>query len=66
MPSSRPGETHTLVVPDDCDEMLTFFMVHGALVYVDPDGVPTGYDDVFTRRASRPRITRRSAWAPAL
>jgi 2,4'-dihydroxyacetophenone dioxygenase len=46
-----PGETHTLVVPDDCDEMLTFFLVHGALVYVDPDGVPTGYDDVFTRRA---------------
>ena len=31
--------------------MLTFFMVHGALVYVDPDGAPTGYDDVFTRRA---------------
>jgi 2,4'-dihydroxyacetophenone dioxygenase len=39
------------VVPDDCEEMLTFFMVHGALVYVDPDGVATGYDDVFTRRA---------------
>ena len=47
-----PGETHTLVVPDDCEEMLTFFLVHGALVYVDPDGVATGYDDVFTRRAT--------------
>ena len=45
-----PGETHTLVVPDDCVEMITFFIVHGALVYVDPEGAATGYDDVFTRR----------------
>jgi 2,4'-dihydroxyacetophenone dioxygenase len=44
-----PGETHTLVVPDDCAEMITLFIVHGALVYVDPEGAPTGYDDVFTR-----------------
>ena len=44
-----PGETHTLVVPDDCDEMVTLFTVHGALMYVDVDGKSTGYDDVFTR-----------------
>ncbi len=44
-----PGETHTLVVPDDCTEMITFFIVHGALIYVDPQGKVTGYDDVFTR-----------------
>jgi len=44
-----PGETHTLVVPDDCQEMITFFIVHGALMYVDPQGRATGYDDVFTR-----------------
>ncbi|MBL8386106.1 MAG: 2,4'-dihydroxyacetophenone dioxygenase family protein [Burkholderiales bacterium] len=44
-----PGETHTLVVPDDCTEMITFFIVHGALMYVDPQGKATGYDDVFTR-----------------
>jgi 2,4'-dihydroxyacetophenone dioxygenase len=44
-----PGETHTLVVPDDVDEMITFFIVHGALMYVDPEGRATGYDDVFTR-----------------
>jgi quercetin dioxygenase-like cupin family protein len=44
-----PGETHTLVVPDDCNEMLTLFTVHGALMYVDPQGDATGYDDVFTR-----------------
>jgi hypothetical protein len=44
-----PGETHTLVVPDDCEEMITLFQVTGALVYVDPDGQATGYDDVFRR-----------------
>ena len=44
-----PGETHTLVVPDDCEEMITLFTVFGALMYVDPEGQSTGYDDVFTR-----------------
>jgi 2,4'-dihydroxyacetophenone dioxygenase len=44
-----PGETHTLVVPDDCQDMVTLFTVHGALMYVDPQGRSTGYDDVFTR-----------------
>ncbi len=44
-----PGETHTLCVPDDCSEMITLFTVHGALMYVDPDGRSLGYDDVFTR-----------------
>jgi 2,4'-dihydroxyacetophenone dioxygenase len=44
-----PGETHTLVVPEGCDEMVTLFSVTGALVYVDPEGEATGYDDVFTR-----------------
>jgi 2,4'-dihydroxyacetophenone dioxygenase len=44
-----PGETHTLVVPEGCEEMITTFDVQGALIYVDPDGTPIGYDDVFTR-----------------
>lgn len=44
-----PGETHTLVVDDDVDEMITFFMVNGAMIYVDPHGTALGYDDVFTR-----------------
>src|SRR3954470_14024808 len=44
-----PGETHTLVVPEGCTEMVTMFQVTGALVYVDPQGASTGYDDVFTR-----------------
>ncbi len=44
-----PGETHTLVVPEGCDEMMTLFFVHGSLMFVDPKGQTTGYDDVFTR-----------------
>ena len=44
-----PGETHTLVVPDDCQDMVTLFTVHGSLMYVDTQGNATGYDDVFTR-----------------
>jgi quercetin dioxygenase-like cupin family protein len=44
-----PGETHTLVVPDGCTDMITLFQVTGNLVYVDPQGNATGYDDVFTR-----------------
>ena len=44
-----PGETHTLVVPEDVEEMITLFQVNGSLMYVDPQGVSTGYDDVFTR-----------------
>lgn len=44
-----PGETHTLMVPEGCTEMITLFQVTGNLVYVDPQGNTTGYDDVFTR-----------------
>ena len=44
-----PGETHTLVVPDDVDEMITLFQVNGIMYYVDPWGEPLGYEDVFTK-----------------
>ena len=44
-----PGETHTLVVPEGCTEMITLFQVTGSLMYVDPQGNSTGFDDVFTR-----------------
>ena len=44
-----PGETHTLVVPEDVPEMITFFQVNGCMIYVDPEGVQTGYEDVFTK-----------------
>lgn len=44
-----PGETHTLVVPDDVEEMVTLFHVTGGYVYVDPVGNAIGYEDVFTK-----------------
>ena len=44
-----PGETHTLVVPDDVDEMITYFQVNGIMSYVDPWGQLLGYEDVFTK-----------------
>jgi 2,4'-dihydroxyacetophenone dioxygenase len=32
--------------------MITLFHVSGAYVYVDPDGNPTGVEDVFTKLAA--------------
>jgi hypothetical protein len=29
--------------------MITFFNIHGAMIYVDEDGRHTGYEDVFTK-----------------
>ncbi len=52
-----PGEIHTLVVDEAADgpaetaEMITFFNIHGAMVYVDEAGQTTGYEDVFTKIA---------------
>lgn len=44
-----PGETHTLVVPDDVTEMITYFQVNGIMLYVDPYGKTMGFEDVFTK-----------------
>ena len=44
-----PGETHTLVVDEDVEEMITMFQVNGVMYYVDPWGEPQGYEDVFTK-----------------
>jgi len=44
-----PGETHTLVVPEDVPEMITLFHITGVMIYVDPWGKQTGYEDVFTK-----------------
>ncbi len=44
-----PRETHTLMVPDDVDEMITYFQVNGVMYYVDPYGKHMGYEDVFTK-----------------
>jgi quercetin dioxygenase-like cupin family protein len=44
-----PGETHTLVVDGTAQEMVTLFHISGSMIYVDPDGATTGFDDVFTK-----------------
>ena len=44
-----PGEVHTLTVPEDCSEMITFFNILGAMIYVDGQGRQTGYEDVWTK-----------------
>lgn len=44
-----PGEVHTLEVPADCPEMITFFNISGAMIYLDESGNHVGYEDVFTK-----------------
>ena len=44
-----PGEVHTLTVPADCPEMITFFNIQGAMIYVDDQNRQTGYEDVFMK-----------------
>ena len=46
------GETHTLYVPEDVKEMITWFHVTGGYTYVDPQGTAVGYEDVFTKIAA--------------
>ena len=46
-----PGETHTLTVDADVEEMITLFQVNGIMLYVDPDGNALGYEDVFSKIA---------------
>lgn len=49
-----PGDIHTLVVDEDCEEMITLFHNTGAILYCDADGAVTGATDVFDRiRACR-------------
>ena len=44
-----PGEIHTLAVPEDCDEMITFFNITGCMIYLDTNNRHVGYEDVFTK-----------------
>jgi 2,4'-dihydroxyacetophenone dioxygenase len=46
-----PGETHTLVVDEGVEEMITFFNISGAMIYVDEEGRQVGYEDVHTKIA---------------
>ncbi|MDX3904366.1 MAG: 2,4'-dihydroxyacetophenone dioxygenase family protein [Pigmentiphaga sp.] len=46
-----PGEIHTLTVDASGadDEMITFFNVGGAMIYLDEAGRQIGYEDVFSK-----------------
>jgi 2,4'-dihydroxyacetophenone dioxygenase len=44
-----PGEIHTLTVPEDCEEMITFFNISGCMIYLDEANRHVGYEDVFTK-----------------
>lgn len=44
-----PGDVHTLVVPDDVTEMITWFHNTGGYTYLDAEGKPAGMEDVFTK-----------------
>lgn len=44
-----PGEIHTLTVPADVEEMITFFNITGCMVYMDETNRQVGYEDVFTK-----------------
>lgn len=44
-----PGEIHTLMVPEDVPEMITFFNITGCMMYLDDENRHVGYEDVFTK-----------------
>lgn len=59
-----PGETHILVAPEECEEMITFFNITGCMYYVDADGENIGYEDVFTKIDLRRKHYSELAWRP--
>lgn len=46
-----PGETHTLVVPEDISEMITWFHNTSGYIYLDGQDI-IGHEDVFTKLAA--------------
>jgi hypothetical protein len=44
-----PGGVHTLVVEEPVKDMITFFNVNGAMIYVDEEGKTVGYEDVHSK-----------------
>jgi quercetin dioxygenase-like cupin family protein len=40
-----PGEVHTLTVDDGCEEMQTFFVICGAVLYIDDDDAVVHVED---------------------
>ena len=46
-----PGEIHTLIVDDHVEEMITFFNISGAMIYLDESDRVIAYEDVHTKIA---------------
>jgi 2,4'-dihydroxyacetophenone dioxygenase len=44
-----PGEIHTLVVDADHEEMITFFNISGAMIYLDEADRVVAWEDVHTK-----------------
>ena len=44
-----PGEIHTLTVDSGVEEMITFFNISGAMIYLDEQDRQIGYEDVHTK-----------------
>jgi len=44
-----PGETHTLIVDADTEEMIIYFHISGAMIYVDEADRVTGFEDVHSK-----------------
>lgn len=62
-----PGETHTLIVPDECAEMITLFRVSGGYNYLDEQDRIIGVEDVFTKlAAARAHLQKIGASPPTL
>jgi 2,4'-dihydroxyacetophenone dioxygenase len=61
-----PGETHTLIVDADVEEMITFFNISGCMYYVDESGNHTGFEDVFTKIDMCRRYYTMSASEPSM
>lgn len=44
-----PGEVHTLVVDEGVEEMITFFNISGAMIYLDDSDRVVAWEDVHTK-----------------
>ena len=49
IPTDAGAGPVALTVPADCPEMITFFNISGAMIYVDEKGAQVGYEDVWTK-----------------
>lgn len=58
------GEVHTLVLDGLSKEMMTLFIVHGALIHIGDDGKPTQFADAFQKIEMCDAYYRSIGWGP--